>query len=102
MSLACHHLCNCQTYGNAIAVWHGECSFKALHGASLVCQQTQSLSRGYQYATFRGLRICCLEFRQLSRLLCELHIMQGLLSIFQLSISTCKLRVDDVVVWRKI
>src|SRR5580704_19687021 len=101
MTLACHHLGNCQTDADAVAAWHCERLLKALHGALLVSQRAQSLARRNQDSTLLGL-IGWRELCRLGGLFCPLDITQSLLSIVQLGISTCKLCVDIVVVGRKL
>src|SRR5580693_3473225 len=101
MTLACHHLGNCQTDTDAVAAWHCERLRKALHGALLVSQRAQSLARGNQDSTLLRL-VGWRELCQLGGLFCPLDITQSLLSIMQLGKSTGKLRVDVVVVGRKL
>src|SRR5579863_9279913 len=98
MTFASHHVGNCQTYADAVAAWHCERSFKALHGTLLVSEQAQGLSYGNQHSAFLGLIGC----RELRRLLCSLYINQCLLPILQLGIGTRELCVNSAVVGRKL
>ncbi len=95
MVLTCHELGDCQPYGYAIAVWCVERFFEAFHGSFLISQRTQSLASGDVYCAFSSLLI---RFRRRPRfrvLLCQLHVVQGLIPIVQLRVRPCKLCVNQ-------
>src|ERR1019366_6663346 len=83
MALLRHELSYRKTNIYAIAVCQCEGFLKAFHGAPLVSDGVQGLSREYQYLALFRFRTHSRIWRWLSVFLCELHVSKCLIPILQ-------------------